>query len=395
MQYLLKNGSILDTKSGMSQKGDVAIKNGTIVGPSLLQDPEVIDLEGRIVSFGLWDCHAHPGSLMYDSKNEGYFQSVAEWTVRAGKNLLDSVAMGVTGIRTTSESIGIDSAWARSFEAGLFKGPRVKCSGPGLRVTGGHGTTFPKEHREVHVEWVADGADGMRVATRELIESGVDLIKLMITGGLYSEHETVEDSQFTEDELRAVMAVAVNKGIPVAAHCGGARAAELFANLGGRSIEHGYALDEKAAAAMAKNGTWLVPTIGVTTDIALMEADGWPEHAKTRAKLAAVRHKESLRICLAAGVRIATGADLNPIGPRLHAEMVMLEEAGMSRLEVLHAATAGGRELNGMGDASAPTHGALADLLILDKNPLEDIDSLKNPAGVLTFGRLVKDWRLA
>ena len=62
---------------------------------------------------------------------------------------------------------------------------------------------------------------------------------------------------------------------------------------------------------------------------------------------------------------------------------------------MLHAATAGGRELNGMGDASAPTHGALADLLILDKNPLEDIDSLKNPAGVLTFGRLVKDWRLA
>jgi len=393
MQYILKNGSILDTKTGATHKGDLAIKNGMIVEPSLLQDGQVIDLEGRVISFGLWDCHAHPGSLMYDPKNEGYFQSVAEWTVRAGKNLLDSVDMGVTGVRTTSESIGIDIAWGKSFESGLFHGPRIKSSGPGLRVTGGHGTTYPKEHKEVHVEWVADGADGMRVAARRLIESGVDLIKLMITGGLYSEHETVEDNQFTEEELRAVMAVANNKAIPVAAHCGGARAAELFANLGGRSIEHGYVLDEKAAAAMAKNGTWLVPTIGVTADSSLMEADGWPEHAKSRAKQAAARHAESLRICLAAGVRIATGADLNPIGPRLHAEMRLLEEAGMSRLEVLHAATAGGRELNGMGDASAPTFGTLADLLILDKNPLEDIASLQSPAGVFIFGKIVKDWR--
>jgi imidazolonepropionase-like amidohydrolase len=71
----------------------------------------------------------------------------------------------------------------------------------------------------------------------------------------------------------------------------------------------------------------------------------------------------------------------------------MLEEAGMSRLEVLHAATSGGRELNGMGDASAPTLGALADLLILDKNPLEDLSSLQNPAGVLIFGKIAKDWR--
>jgi imidazolonepropionase-like amidohydrolase len=393
MQYLLKNCSVLDTKSGTLKKSDVAIKNGVIVETSLLQDAQIIDLEDRILTFGLWDCHAHPGSLMYDPKNEGYFQSVAEWTIRAGKNLVDALQMGVTGVRTTAEAMGIDTAWAKNYELNSFAGPRIKCSGPGLRVTGGHGTAFPKEYKEVHIEWAVDGAEGMRVAARRLIESGSDIIKLMITGGIYSEHETVEDNQFTEDELRAVMAVANNKGIPVAAHCGGARAAELFANLGGRSIEHGYALDEKAAAAMAKNGTWLVPTIAVTADSALMEADGWPEHAKSRAKQAAARHAESLRVCLAAGVRVATGADLNPIGPRLHAEMRLLEEAGMSRLEVLHAATSGGRELNGLGEASAPTPGAAADLLILEKNPLEEISSLQNPAGVMVFGRIAKDWQ--
>ena len=232
----------------------------------------------------------------------------------------------------------------------------------------------------------------MRIAARKLIESGVDLIKLMITGGIYSEQESVADNQFTEEELRAVMAVANNKGIPVAAHCGGACAAELFSNLGGKSIEHGYVLDERAAETMAKNGTWLVPTIGVTQDSSLMEADGWPEHAKKRAKLAAVQHAQSLRICLEAGVRIAVSADLNPIRQCLHAELRMLEAVGMSRLEVIHAATAGGRDLNGLGSASAPEIGATADLLILDKNPLEDVATLKNPTGVMVFGRLVKDW---
>lgn len=393
MQYLLKNCQTLDTKTGELVLADLAIKEGLVVALSDLQSPEMIEMDRRVVTFGLWDCHAHPGSLMYDPKNEGYFQNTSEWTIRAGKNLQDSLAMGVTGVRTTSEAIGLDRAWGEAFESGMFIGPRIRSSGPGLRVTGGHGTAYPKEYKEVHVEWVADGENEMRRAARQLIERGVDLIKVMLTGGLYSEHETVDDNQFTEDELRAVMEVANNKSIPVAAHCGGARAAELFSNLGGKSIEHGYALDERAAETMARNGTWLVPTIGVTQDTEMMELDGWPEHAKVRAQQAGTRHAESLRMCIAAGVRIATGADLNPIGPRLHSELRMMEEVGMPRLDVIHAATSGGRELNGLGSASFPASGSVADLLILDGNPLDDLAILQNPTGVVVFGKLIKDWR--
>jgi len=392
MQYLLKNCQTLDTTTGELTLSDLGIKGGLVVSPAALESHEVIEIDRRIVTFGLWDCHAHPGSLMYDPKNEGYFQNTAEWTIRAGRNLQDALAMGVTGVRTTSESFGLDRAWGKAFESGSFNGPRIRSSGPGLRVTGGHGTTYPKEYREVHVEWVVDGANEMRRAARKLVEGGVDLIKVMLTGGLYSEHETVEDNQFTEDELRAVMEIANNKAITVAAHCGGARTAELFSNLGGKSIEHGYALDERAAEIMAKNGTWLDPTIGVTQDTLMMELDGWPEHAKIRAQQAAARHAESLRMCIAAGVRIATGADLNPIGPRLHNELRMLEEVGMSRMEVIHAATSGGRELNGFGSASSPEVGAVADLLILDENPLDDLAVFQNPTGVLVFGKFAKDW---
>ena len=140
---------------------------------------------------------------------------------------------------------------------------------------------------------------------------------------------------------------------------------------------------------MAKNGTWFVPTIGVTHDFEMMERDGWPEHAKNRAQEAAKRHAESLKACLDAGVKIATGADLNPIGPRLHAEIRMLERAGMDRLSVLHAASVGGRELNGLGAESRPSRGASADLIFLEKNPIEVPVTLESPQLVFTNNRLL------
>lgn len=389
MEYLFKGTSFLDTKSGELTSTDIAVSDGRFVEKSQLKDADIIDAAGMTVMFGLWDCHSHPGSLMYDPKNEGYFENSARRTIRAGENLMDALRFGVTGTRTVSEANEIDLEWGRAFREGIFHGPVVKSGGPGLRVTGGHGTTYPKRALELEWEWVADGPDEMRKATRRLIEMGVDVIKLMLTGGLYSEHETVEDSQFTYEEIDAVLEIAHNKSIPVAAHCGGARIAEYFANKGGRSIEHGYALDERAADAMAKNGTWFVPTIGVTHDFEMMERDGWPEHAKNRAQEAAKRHAESLKACIDAGVKIATGADLNPIGPRLHAEIRMLEKAGMDRLSVLHAASVGGRELNSMGAESKPTLGASADLIFLADNPLVQKETIESPMMVLTNKQLL------
>ncbi|MBM3676372.1 MAG: amidohydrolase family protein, partial [Actinobacteria bacterium] len=178
-------------------------------------------------------------------------------------------------------------------------------------------------------------------------------------------------------------------GRPVAAHCGGSHWAIRLAELGGRSVEHGYALDEEAAAAMARAGTWLVPTISVTHDVALMDKDNWPAHARDRALATAPGHADAVRACLAAGVKLAVGADLNPIGPRLHEELRQLEAIGLDRLAVLRAATAGGRELNGLGSETAPQPGSAADLLLLEGSPLDDLSVLSRPAGVLAFGRFL------
>lgn len=386
---LLRGGSVLDVATGETVRRDLAVHGGRIVDAASLGEAEVVDADCLTICFGLWDCHAHPGSLMYDPGARGYFEGAAEWSVRAAANLLDAARAGVTGVRTLSEPDGIDIAWARAFREGSIRGPRVKASGAAIRTTGGHGTAYPRRHVRVRAEHVCDGSAEMTRAVRSLVEQGVDWIKVMLTGGLYSERETVDGPQLDEEELAAVVRAAAARGVPVAAHCGSSEWAVRFAELGGRSIEHGYLLDEKAAAALARHGVWLVPTLSVTHDVELMDADGWPTHARERALATAPRHAEALHACLAAGVRLAVGADLNPIATRLHAELRTLERAGLDRLTILRAATAGGRELNGLGPETAPQPGSAADLVLLAGDPLEDLGVLARPAGVVTFGRLL------
>jgi imidazolonepropionase-like amidohydrolase len=386
---LLRGGCVLDVATGATKVEDIGIRDGIVVRAADLSDPTVVDAAGRTICFGLWDCHAHPGGLMYDRDARGYFEGEADRAVRAGTNLAAAAAMGITGVRALGEVNGVDLAWARTFRAGLAPGPRVMSAGQAIRVTGGHGTAYPRKHVRVQAELICDGPVEMTRGVRQLAERGVDWVKVMLSGGLYSEHEAVDGGQLTDEELQAVVATATAKALPVAAHCGSARAAARFATLGGRSVEHGYALDEESSAAMADAGTWLVPTIGVTHDVELMERDGWPAHARARAAAVAGGHADAVRACLEAGVRLATGADLNPIGPRLHAELRMLERAGLDRLTILRAATAGGRELNGLGCETAPRPGSAADLLLLAGDPLEDPGVLARPAAVIVFGRLL------
>jgi imidazolonepropionase-like amidohydrolase len=388
-ELILRGGTVLDVGTGELTRADLGIRDGVVADPQPLSGAPEVDVSGLTVLFGLWDCHAHPGSLMYDPVGNGYFENLATRAIRAGENLREAVSMGVTGVRTLGDAGDLDIAWTRAFAAGRPPGPRILPAGPAIRTTGGHGTAFPRRYTEFEQEIITDGPDGMARAVRRLNEHGSRWVKLLLTGGLYSEHETVDGLQFTAAELEAVMGVANDRGLPVAAHCGGPRVAERFARLGGRSVEHGYALDPEAAVVLAEHGTWLVPTISVTHDTDMMERDGWPPHAARRAVASAAAHAAALHACIEAGVKIATGADLNPIGPRLHRELEMLEKAGLTRLQVLHAATAGSRELNGLGAATRPGPGAAADLIFVEGSPLDDLTCLRRPAAVMTYGRFV------
>ncbi len=378
----------LDTSTGDTAPVDISIAEGVVAAET---DPEAatFDATGMTAMFGLWDCHAHAGGKMYDPDASGFFEGLPERTIRAGENLKGAARMGITGIRCVDDAEELDLAWGRAFAAGTPPGPRVVGAGRGIRTTGGHGTAYPRVHTQMEAEHVVDGPTAMARAVRELVERGAQWIKIMLTGGLASPHETADAGQFTSAELETLMDVANLRGIPVAAHCGGSGPAITFSELGGRSIEHGYMLNERAAEVMTRNGTWLVPTIGVTHDQDYIASEGWPQHAADRSRELMGHHAGALQACLEAGVRIALGADLNPIGPRLHREMELLEKVGMNRRAVLHAASVGGRELNGFGGGSKPEPGVVADLLLLEDDPMSSLEALRGPLLVVAHGRIV------
>ncbi|MYB44666.1 MAG: amidohydrolase family protein [Acidimicrobiia bacterium] len=384
----IRGVSWLDTATAESQTRDLFIRDGIILADDV-RAARTVDGSDLHAMFGLWECHAHAGGLMYDPDASGYFEAAPDRTIRAGENFRQAAEMGITGVRCVDEPDDVDLAWGRAYAAGTTLGPRVTGAGRGIRTTGGHGTAFPRVYTQMGAELVVDGPDAMARAVRRQVERGAQWIKIMLTGGLYSPYESADEGQFTDAELETLMGVANQRHIPVAAHCGGSDPAIAFSELGGRSVEHGYMLDERAAAVMARNGTWLVATIGVTHDQEYIESEGWPEFAANRSRELMPVHAAALHACIDAGVQIAVGADLNPIGPRFHRELEMLERAGMDRRSVLHAASVGGRSLNGFGDCSTPDPGAVADLILVEENPMSSPETLREPVLVITHGRVV------
>ena len=281
--FRIRGASWLDTATGESHGRDLLVQDG-VIRMDDGRPARTVDGSGLTAMFGLWDCHAHAGGLMYDPDARGYFEAAPERTIRAGENFRAAVEMGVTGVRCVDEADDLDLAWGAAYAAGTSLGPRVVGAGRGIRTTGGHGTAHPRVYTQMKAELIVDGPDAMARAVRRQVERGAQWIKIMLTGGLYSPHEAADEGQFTEAELATLMEVANQRGIPVAAHCGGTEPAIAFSELGGRSIEHGYELDERAAEVMARNGTWLVATIGVTHDQDYIEAEGWPEHAAVRSR---------------------------------------------------------------------------------------------------------------
>ena len=148
-QWIIRGAEVLDVATGEVARRDFAVSAGVVARPGDLTGATDADASGLTVLFGLWDCHAHPGSLMYDPTGQGYFEGPAEWAVRAGQNLMEAAQMGVTGVRAVAEANRVDLAWSRGFEDGGYAGPRVRCAGAGIRTTGGHGTAFPRRPVEL------------------------------------------------------------------------------------------------------------------------------------------------------------------------------------------------------------------------------------------------------
>ncbi|MYI56014.1 MAG: hypothetical protein F4062_03125, partial [Acidimicrobiia bacterium] len=139
----IRGAAWLDVATGESARCDLLVDDGMIERDDGRQ-AATVDASGMTAMYGLWDCHSHPGGLMYDNAGVGFFEGLPDRTIRAGENFAGAVAAGVTGVRCLSEGDELDLAWGRAYAAGTSLGPRVTGAGRALRTTAGHGTCFPR-----------------------------------------------------------------------------------------------------------------------------------------------------------------------------------------------------------------------------------------------------------
>ena len=348
----------------------------------------IIDASGRTILPGLMDLHAGIAGLTHAEEPYGMTpKNIAASILRAVANARRCLNVGVTTVRVdTCGHHGI-FALKEAFAAGVVDGPRLIVPGRGICMTGGHGW-----HGGCHE---ADGADEVRKAAREELRAGADWVKLMATGGAGSPTERAEDVQMTLEELRAGVEEAHKKGKFAYAHVSCAEGARLCIEAGVDSIEHGLMLDEDNIHQMKAKGLFLVPTLGVYHKLVERgEKKQVPEFMYQKALQVVKRHGESFRKALAAGVKIAAGTDSGgywyDMGESLLWELEIMHKEGMPPMECLKSATSRAAECLRMTDSLGTVEaGKLADILIVDGDPLTDLSAIRKTWMVFKEGRIV------
>src|SRR5262249_19319866 len=268
-RVILRAGKLLDVRTGTTLRNQtIVIEAGKIagIGPGAeaksSNNDRIIDLSNATVLPGLTDAHTH---LTGDPRNIGYQSlgiSLPRATLTGARNARVTLEAGFTTVRNVGADGFSDVALRDAINDGDIPGPRMLVSGPALGITGGHcdENLLPFEYH-VTSDGVADGIAGVQHKVRENIKYGADLIKICATGGVLSKGDNPQASQYTLEEMKAIVADAHRLGRKVAAHAHGAQGILWASQAGVDSIEHASYIDDEAIAEMKKNGTYLVPTL--------------------------------------------------------------------------------------------------------------------------------------
>lgn len=391
MRTILKNATVIDgTGAAAVPNSHVVIKGNRIESissaPPVHENTDrVLDMSGSFVLPGLWAVHTHLGAVFPDAKGLTRQESVADRTIRSGRNVMDALRAGFTGLRVVGERDGIDLAWKRAFDMGVMAGPNIYTCGTAIIATGGHGHDLG-DGNVLEV----DGPYEARKAVRSQLRLGVDQIKLMITGGVATAGEGMQESQMFPDEIEAATAAAHQKGKRVCVHAGGPEGVKAAIRGGVDCIEHGYYLDDEAIQMMVDHGTYWVPTLFVTQHEEFMRRSGMHPYQIEKAQGAKAAHSEGFRKAVAAGVKIACGADSSPIAENTYVEIEQLVACGMTPMQALVAATRTSAELCEADDTLGTIEaGKVADLVVLGSDPLANISNIRNVQHVFRAGSLI------
>jgi imidazolonepropionase-like amidohydrolase len=402
MRLLVTGVHLIDALRPEPRRNAWVLIDGDTIGQVGQASPpradERLDLGGAWLLPGLWDVHTHLRSTTWTGRDP--VQTFPETVLEQGKNAMDALSAGVTALRVVGVAGWADVAWREAFASGRFVGPRLFCCGDAIRTTAGH-DPFGGTRRMVAV----DGPDAFVQAVREQILHGVDQIKLITTGGIMGGgHDVMSAVMFLREELTAAMRIARQRGLPVAVHATAAQAVKWAAEAGAHSIEHGYLLDEEAAALMARHGVYYIPTLALS-HLTRDQARTHDEHAycaehvlpdgfRERANRFAPDHEDSFRMALAAGVKISSGSDQGPPREAALLEIEFLARIGLGAHGAIVAATRTAAEVCRAADRLGTIEpGKLADLIAVTANPLEDVAHLRRLAVVVKNGRVVVDRR--
>ncbi|MGJ7604968.1 amidohydrolase family protein [Variovorax sp. LT1R20] len=389
--FLFRNANLLDPQSKDLLEGhDILVEGGVVreVSDKPLQSKtaRVIDVKGKTVMPGLIDLHVHVIAVELNLSRQVHMPNVLI-TLRSVPMLRGMLRRGFTTVRDAG---GAGFAFKQAVDAGLAQGPRLFVSGRALSQTGGHGDMRGRSDfldpaatcstcvRVGALARVVDGVDAVRRAVREELQMGADQIKIMASGGVASPTDPVGAFGYSEDEIRAIVEEAAGRGTYVMAHAYTAAAIARAVRCGVRTIEHGNLVDAPTAALMAELGAYAVPTL-VTYDALANEGESFGLPKESVAKVADVREAglRSLEIYKKAGVKMGFGSDLLGESQRLQSDEFRLRADVLSPAEAIASATVVGAEVLGMPERLGRlVPGALADILVVDGNPLRDVECL-------------------
>ena len=382
------NLTVFDGRA-VKQRAGVLVSDGAIAwvgaharAPRDAKTAREVEGRGRTLTPGFIDSHVH---MNFDGDADMVAEARALTPARAAaktiRNGFRHLAKGVTTVRDLGGMDFTVCDVARAVKDGIVDGPEILACGRALTITGGHGAgMFAQE---------VDGPDAVRAGVREQIRGGARAIKIIATGGVLTPGVPVDFQAFTPEEIEAAVDEAHKWGRPIGAHAIGAPGIEEAVRAGVDSIEHGSQITAAGARLMKERGTFHVPTISAIRGI-LDNADAVPAYAVEKANMIAEQARESFRRATRSGVRHACGTDAGT--PFNHhgngtLEVVRMVEWGLTPLKALQAATSNAAELLRLADIGTIEEGKAADLVLWERNPLDDIQAVLKPSLVMKRGK--------
>lgn len=404
-QTFIHCGNLVDVKRGkvLSEQTIIVeddlvvdVKNGFIEVPS---SSNFIDLKNSTVLPGLFDMHVH---LESETSKDKYIKQFtfneADVAYEAQGHAKTTLMAGFTSVRDLGGN-GVNTSLRNAINRGQLVGPTIYSAGKSIATTGGHADPTNGYKADLMgnpgpSDGVINGTAEAREAVRQRYKNGSDVIKITATGGVLSVAKSGSNPQFFEDEMKAIVETANDYGMITAAHAHGDEGMQRAIRAGITTIEHGTLMSEETMELMKQYNTYLVPTITAGKSVAeLAEIPGYyPDLVVPKAKAIGPKIQNTFEKAYKKGVNIVFGTDAGVFKHGNNAkEFGYMVEVGMPVMEAIQSATLVPAQLLKVDELYGSIEiGKKADIIAVEKNPIEDVSILENVIFVMKHGEVVK-----